>query len=472
MNSPPSHTDDADPAAPVKMRESCCRAGDALLWLLVLAMGVLLIFLYPSSAERQRLPSPIVKHPRSPVVSWSREGLELPRPTDKDAADLLVQAGQQTESFPQEPRVTHVQFVDFWMRDQLDILVCDGSGNQLVLYERQESQDWKARVLASRLQVPAHATVVDLDQDGDHDVIVSLLGDILPSDELIGAVILLENRDGTFHRRTLLDDIRRVADVQPADLDSDGDTDLAVAVFGYARGEILWLENLGEGRFLDHLVLERPGVIHVPVADLDGDGDLDLATIVSQDEEEVWAMENDGKGHFTPRMLYFTHNFDVGGGGLVKTDLDQDGDVDFLLSQGDNLEFGHGWPQPYHGCVWVRNEGNWKFTARQIGTLGGTYATQAGDIDQDGDLDVVMVSMSNDWTDPENPTVAWIENENGRFEKTWTIDTAPVELITLGLGDMDGDGFLDLVGGRLRVPITVAPSAPPVAVWTSQGARK
>jgi hypothetical protein len=462
--------DDREQPARRGLGSSTSRIIDSFLLSLVVGLAVLLAGQWNAGDTRPRLDSPIEAHPRSTAVSWTRHSLQLPHQLDPQLLDLLVRPGDKLLPREQEARVTHVQFVDFWQRGQQDILVCDASGNQVVLYERQQDESWKALVLADRLQVPAHATVVDLDQDGDNDVLVSILGDILPSDELIGSVILLENQDGTFKQRTLLDDVRRVADVQPADLDGDGDIDLAVAVFGYARGGILWLENRGEGQFRDHLVLDRPGVIHVPVADYDGDGDLDLATIVSQDEEEVWGLENDGQGNFTPRLLYFTHNFDVGGGGLVKVDLDQDGKMDLLLSQGDNLEFGHGWPQPYHGCVWVRNLGNWNFSADQIGSLGGSYATRAGDMDQDGDLDVVMVSMSNDWTDPKNPTIVWVENEQGKFTRTWTIDTRPVELITLDLADIDGDGRLDLVAGRLRVPITVAPAAAPIAVWTSKGA--
>ena len=441
---------------------------DILLGLLVVGLGLFLASRLVPNNTRQRIPSPIEVPGKSPAVSWTRHDLSLPLQIDESLVDLLLPPGEKLEDQRQEHRVTHVQVVDFDKDGVPDIVACDGAGNQVVLFQYQSGRNWKSTILANRLHVPAHATVVDIDQDGDNDVIVALLGDILPSDELVGAVVLLENQGDHFQQHVLLDDVRRVADVQPGDLDGDGDLDLAVAIFGYGRGEILWLENLNEQGFRDHQVIARPGVIHVPVGDYDGDGDLDLATIVSQDEEEVWVFENDGRGNFTNHRIYFTHNYDVGGGGLVASDLDQDGDIDFLLSQGDNLEFGHGWPQPYHGCVWVRNDGNWNFSAQQIGALGGTYATNAGDLDQDGDLDLVMVSMSNDWTNSSHPTIAWVENDGkNNFTRTWTIDTAPVELITLDVGDIDGDDIPDLVAGRLRVPTTVAPESTGIAVWLS-----
>ena len=460
--------------ASVKTADEASSKGPPLVLLVLLVVGLGLFLasrLIPGNA-RPHVPSPIEVPEKSPAVSWTRADLALPLLIDEKLVELLLPEGEKMEDQRQEHRVTHVQVVDFDKDGVNDVIACDGGGNQVVLFQHQSGENWKSTILANRLQVPAHATIVDIDQDDDNDLIVSLLGDILPSDELVGGVVLLENEGDHFTRHRLLDDVRRVADVQPGDLDGDGDLDLAVAVFGYGRGEILWLENLGEQGFRDHLVISRPGVIHVPVADYDGDGDLDLATIVSQDEEEVWAFENDGRGNFTNHMIYLTHNYDVGGGGLVASDLDQDGDMDFLLSQGDNLEFGHGWPQPYHGCIWVRNDGDWNFTAQQIGALGGTYATNAGDLDQDGDLDLVMVSMSNDWTDSSHPTIAWVENDGkNNFQRTWTIDTAPVELITLDVGDIDGDGIPDLVAGRLRVPTTVAPESKAIAVWLSGKAK-
>jgi hypothetical protein len=364
---------------------------------------------------------------------------------------LLFERRELGPPFDRHPLIANVQIVDVDGDGRNEIIACDVRRQAIILCRRDANDVWQEQIIADDVATPAHATIVDLDRDGDLDYLVSVLGDILPNDGVIGRLLWFEQTSSGFVRHTLLDDVRRVADCQPGDLDGDGDIDLAVAVFGYARGQVLWLENLGEGRFLDHELLSAPGTIHVPIADYDGDGDLDIAAIVSQDEEELWAFENLGGGRFQARRLWFTINFDLGSAGLVRDDLDQDGDPDLILPVGDNLEVTHSFPQAYHGCLWFENLGEWNFAPRRIADFGGTYAAAVGDLDHDSDRDVVLVSMFNNWDERRNASVVWLENDGRQNFHTWQVDSQPTHRITVAVGDLDGDGRDDILTGGMHL---------------------
>jgi hypothetical protein len=365
-------------------------------------------------------------------------------------------------------QITNVQIVDFDKDGKQDIIVCDALRGQILLYRQTQPGVWDEKILADKLIAPAHATIVDLDHDDDNDVIVSVLGDLFPSDKHVGKVVWLEQTDKGFQAHVLLDDVRRVADVQVGDLDNDGDWDLAVAVFGYSVGEILWLENQGDGAFRDHRIHSAPGTIHVPLADYDGDGDLDIAAIVTQEEEEVWIFENQGKGKFQSRRIFYTVNFDVGGAGLVQADLDNDGDPDLLLAMGDNLEYQYTASQPYHGCVWLENMGDWTFRPHRIAEFGGTYAVAVGDLDADKDRDVVLVSMVNDRSNRRNASIVWLENNGKQDFQIHQVDQRPTHLTTVACGDLNGDGRDDIVAGVLKVMLAYKDNEGRVVAWISK----
>jgi hypothetical protein len=92
---------------------------------------------------------------------------------------------------------------------------------------------------------PVHVEAGDLDGDGLEDLIVSDLGAPMPTDELVGRVVVALNApDGNYAFRTTLDGVGRVADARPADLDGDGDLDVVAAAFGFLRsGGIYVLHN-------------------------------------------------------------------------------------------------------------------------------------------------------------------------------------------------------------------------------------
>ena len=117
--------------------------------------------------------------------------------------------------------------------------------------------------------------------------------------------------------------------IASGDLDMDGLSDFAVANFSastVASRTVTVVSSRAGGRFdiADHTVGREP--TDLVLADLDGDGDLDIATTGS---DEVSVVTNWGQGKFSWPLLIFynrrTHS-------IVATDLDADGDKDLAAT--------------------------------------------------------------------------------------------------------------------------------------------
>lgn len=376
------------------------------------------------------------------------------RGTSFEPGKLKLQQITLGEEPRDQPLITHVQIADLDGDGKNEVLVCDARRSAVLWYRLDAAGKWREEALGDAdLAAPCHVTVVDLDADGDNDVVVSVLGSVWPTDEFVGGVVWLENVGSEkFISRVLADDVRRIADVQAGDLDGDGDQDLVAAEFGFDHGRVFWLENRG-GKFWDHELLAIPGPIHVPIRDFDGDGDLDVAALISQEEERVVALVNGGGGKFRPveRAIFSSPNFDLGTSGLFACDLNGDGREDLLVTAGDNLEIQYPCPLPWHGCIWLENEGDWKFTPRRLANVAGVYAAAAGDLDGDGDRDVVLACMFNDWREAGTSSLVWLENDGAQSFSPRELAQRPTHLATVAVGDLNGDGRADVVAGSLHL---------------------
>jgi hypothetical protein len=241
--------------------------------------------------------------------------------------------------------------------------------------------------------------------------------------------------------------VARVTCVTAADLNEDKKSDLVVAQFGYVEGEIRWLENLGEGKFTSHQLLDLPGTIHAPAVDLNGDGHLDIVALVAQDSEEVHGFFGDGKGHFRDRVLYGSTNKDYGSSGLSVADLNHDGAPDLLYTNGDGFDYATPGSRPWHGVQWLENDGNGKFRFNRIGDFPGCYSPVAVDLDGDGDLDIVASSGFNNWKDPASVSLMCFENDGENRFTPRTLAHQPTHLIVVKAADLFNDGRVELVTG-------------------------
>jgi hypothetical protein len=245
-------------------------------------------------------------------------------------------------------------------------------------------------------------------------------------------------------------------------------------MFGWLRsGAIGWLEQIGNADFRWHNIVSLSGTVNVAVTDLNEDGRPDFVTLVSQAQEQALAFVNQGSGRFSVETLYDAGNPMFGASGMKVVDLDQDGDDDILMTNGDVFD-ARPELRSHNGIHWLENRGGLQFTYHLLGHLYGAFSPVAGDLDGDGDQDVAAVSFFNDWNDRRRQSLIWLENDGQQRFTMRPLSNTPTDLPTADLGDFNGDGRLDIVAGALTAGRPEALYGPTrrrarIAIWSNLG---
>ncbi len=374
------------------------------------------------------------------------------------------------------PAVSNVNLVHLFDERRLDVLACEMRLGQILALQPYAPQpSW--RLLYSNGPNkgfnPAHAEVVDLDGDGIKDVLVANLGHFAPTDAPCGSVIWLRGLgEGRFQPYTLLDGVGRVADVQAADFRGNGKLDLVVAVFGWRNtGEVLYLENQTtdwkKPRFLPHVLDDRHGSIHVPIADINGDGKLDFVALISQEHETLVAFLNEG-GHFRKEEIWTAPHPAYGSSGIQLVDLNGDGKLDVLYTNGDSLD-----PpfllRPYHGVQWLENQGRFPFQHHPLTSMYGVARAVAADFRGKGNKDIVAVSLLTAEEFPQRKelqldSMIYLEHTAPGEYIRHRLETVACDHFTCVAGDIYNDGSIHLVTGSFTFSeASTIPQA--VTIW-------
>lgn len=295
------------------------------------------------------------------------------------------------------------------------------------------------------------------------DLYLTLIGRILPSDELAGSVGWFSPGTGRFEPQ--LQSLRRPTDALEADLNGDGRNDVIVCQFGNRLGRLSWFENLGEGRFVEHSLLERPGAVQAYIVDADTDGRPDILALTAQGREGIYLLQNEGAGRFRERAVIEQHPA-FGYSQVELIDFNRDDHLDLLTVNGDNGDYPSG-PRAYHGVRLYLNDGRFNFREVWFHPMNGDYQAGVVDFDGDGDLDVAAISFFPDYQNAPNDSFLLLENLGDFKFQPWSLPEATGgRWLRMDTGDLDGDGDIDLaLGSFLPGPETIPIPATLRAHW-------
>ncbi len=378
------------------------------------------------------------------------------------------------------PGIGYLRWMDLELDGNPVLVVCDMQCGYLSSLDlRNPVPD--LRILA-QMDNPCHVEPCDLDGDGLRDLVVADLGSFGARDHNQGRVVWLRRRPplGDYEQIVLQSGLGRVSDIQPVDIDGDGDLDLLVAEFGYHdTGKIALLRNTAASGDRPQFELEvldpRPGTSHILVHDLNDDGRPDFLALTSQEYEWVAAFLNQLDDRFHQRTIWAAPDQSFGLTAIRLVDMDQDGNTDILFTNGDT--FDDQYVRPSHGVQWLKNLGGQQFAYRRLADLPGAHAAQAADFDRDGDLDLIAVVWLHDQLYPVSAvsepmaSIVYLEQASpGKFEGH-TLELGFPYHAALEVADFDNDGDPDFAVGWQ--PHKKFPDQPQcITVWWNRAVTK
>ncbi|MEL1224118.1 MAG: FG-GAP-like repeat-containing protein, partial [Candidatus Neomarinimicrobiota bacterium] len=313
-----------------------------------------------------------------------------------------------------------ITYYDLDLDNDIDIIVTLYDGDKILWYENDGSQSFTERTIDASLDGPRDLWPIDLDLDGDIDIVQAVQG-------ADGLFWYENNGSQSFTKNTIDGSPSGSARyVSVGDIDGDGDLDISLTT--YSSSNFAWYENNGSQSFTKNTI-STDGHTFPVLIDLDEDGDLDFVSHINNGSNNIGWYENDGSENFTQNIIANDY-----GAQIAVADLDDDGDYDII---GADYTNGH--------INWYANNGSESFTKNTIDNSGMTNAwdIEVGDVDGDGDLDVVGMASTNNSTADDK--IVWYINNGSESFTEYDVDTDLNHPYKFRMTDIDNDGDLDMM---------------------------
>ena len=279
------------------------------------------------------------------------------------------------------------------------------------------------------------------------DLYITEVGILNPSEIPKGSITKVSSSKAD----TIITDLHRPVFTEIYDINDDGTDELLICEFGHLTGQLSLLVQR-EGRYYKKALYGLPGSTKVEIADMDGDGKKDIVALFAQGNEGVFIF-------YQKENLDFVHEQviqlppEFGSSWFELIDYDKDGDLDIVLTNGDNADYSVFY-KPFHGIRLFLNDGANHFTEEWFYPIYGASRVLADDYDLDGDIDFAVTALFNDTQNSPDEGFIYLENLiSGKFDfQPYIIDGAFTNgWLTMAKGDYDLDGDIDIMVGCFEV---------------------
>ncbi len=307
--------------------------------------------------------------------------------------------------------------------------------------------------LLQTMPSPVTGAIFSKGADNKNEAVLTCIGVMAPINVAKGKVIQMSLDGNSKNRKelTIGDSLPRAVQSVAADFNKDGLMDYVVCGFGHDEGGLYLLQQRPDHSFKKVVMRGIPGGEQLITGDFNNDGWPDVMCLFAQADEGIWMFLNDHKGGFiTQNLLHFPAVY--GSSSFQLVDFNHDGKPDILYTCGDNSDYSKVL-KPYHGVYIFTNQGDWKFKQTYFYHINGATKAIAADFDHDGDLDIATIAFFADFKNHPSESFTYLEQTK---PNEFLPHEVPIDQygrwLTMEVGDIDHDGNLDIMLGNFVTP--------------------